>query len=272
MTSRPASPADQFAALRWLIDMGADEAIGDATFDRLGAIAAFPQVISAPRREPGRPPLPDGASPPPRPAALSAAQSARTLAAAARTLAELQAAIAAFDGCALKTTATNLVFADGTPQARIMLVGEAPGADEDRLGKPFVGVSGQLLDRMLAWIGLDRSKIYITNILPWRPPGNRAPTSAEIALCLPFVERHIELVDPALLVLLGATAARTLLGTTEGIMKLRGRWLSYASPGLSRPVPVLATFHPAYLLRSPSQKRESWRDLLSIKNKIKIGI
>ncbi len=202
-------------------------------------------------------------------AAKPAEQSARGLALKAHTLAELEAAIAGFDGCALKATATRLVFADGNPKARLMLVGEAPGADEDRQGKPFVGVSGQLLDRMLAWIGLDRSKVYISNILPWRPPGNRSPTSAEIAICLPFIERHIELVDPSVLVLLGGTSAKALLATGEGIMKLRGRWLEYASPGLPRPVAAMATFHPAYLLRSPGYKREAWRDFLVIKNKLK---
>lgn len=149
-----------------------------------------------------------------------------------------------------------------------MLVGEAPGEDEDRQGKPFVGRSGQLLDRMLAAIGLDRSTVYITNVLPWRPPGNRSPTPAEIAVCLPFVERHIELVDPALLVLVGGVAAKTLLGTQEGIVRLRGRWLLHSSPGLSRPLPTLATYHPAYLLRSPAHKRDSWRDLLTVKNKL----
>jgi DNA polymerase len=204
-----------------------------------------------------------------RPRPNAAAQTATATAQSAATLEDLRTALAGFEGCALKATATNLVFADGNPKARIMFVGEAPGADEDRLGKPFVGVSGQLLDRMLACIGLDRGSVYIANILPWRPPGNRSPTAAEIAICLPFIERQIELVDPQILVLLGGTAAKTLLATSDGIVRTRGKWLSYASPGLPRPVAALATYHPAYLLRSPAQKRDSWRDLLMIKNKLK---
>jgi DNA polymerase len=176
--------------------------------------------------------------------------------------------LAAFEGCALKQTATNLVFADGNPDSGLMLIGEAPGADEDRLGLPFVGVSGRLLDRMLAAIGRDRTGTYITNILPWRPPGNRQPTPAEMAMCLPFVQRHVELVRPRIIVLIGGTSAKTLLGTAEGIMRLRGRWFDYRSPGLARPIPALATFHPAYLLRSPAQKREAWRDFLALKKKI----
>jgi DNA polymerase len=150
-----------------------------------------------------------------------------------------------------------------------MFIGEAPGADEDRQGLPFVGVSGQLLDRMLKAIGLDRkTNAYISNVLFWRPPGNRSPTPAEISACLPFVERHIELLDPAVLVLVGGIAAKTMLARQEGIMRLRGRWFTYQTPRMSRPIPVIATYHPAYLLRSPGQKREAWRDMLEIKAKI----
>jgi uracil-DNA glycosylase len=181
---------------------------------------------------------------------------------------ELRAAVAAFDGCALKKTATNLVFSDGDPEARLMLIGEAPGADEDRLGRPFVGVSGQLLDRQLAAIGFDRTNALITNVLFWRPPGNRTPTPAEIAACLPFVERMIEIVDPAVLVLVGGIAAKTMLARSEGIMKLRGRWLEFQTPRMARPVPTIATFHPAYLLRSPGQKRLAWQDMLAIKRRL----
>ena len=184
------------------------------------------------------------------------------------TLGELIEALAAFDGCALKKTATNLVFADGNPEARIMFVGEAPGADEDRAGKPFVGSSGQLLDRMLAWIGLDRSRFYITNIVFWRPPGNRTPTSDEVAACLPFVIRHIELVAPAILVSVGGPATETLLRRGDGISKLHGRWFDYQSPGLERPVPTFPIFHPAFLLRAPAQKRAAWRDLLVLEQKL----
>jgi uracil-DNA glycosylase family 4 len=257
--------AEQEAALRWQVEMGADEALGAVSVDRFAAPAA-PLAPAAPPAPVSRP-----AALPPQPASRpgASAQTASAIAQGAHSLAELRAAVAGFDGCPLKATATNLVFADGNPKARVMLVGEAPGADEDRLGKPFVGVSGQLLDRMLAWIGLDRTSVYITNILPWRPPGNRSPTAAEIAICLPFVERQIELVDPELLVLLGGTSAKTLLATADGIVRTRGKWLNYSSPGLPRPVTTIATYHPAYLLRSPAQKRDSWRDLLMIKNKLK---
>ena len=192
-------------------------------------------------------------------------QGAYKLAQSARTLAELRNALEKFEDCPLKKTATHLVFADGNPDASIMVVGEAPGADEDRLGVPFVGVSGQLLDRAFAAIGLDRTKIYISNILPWRPPGNRQPTPHETALFLPFIERHIELVSPEILILVGGTAAKTLLKTNEGIVKLRGKWHAYLSPELKKPIKTLATFHPAYLLRSPGQKRFVWLDLLSVK-------
>lgn len=196
-------------------------------------------------------------------------EDARAIANAARTLEELQAAIAAFEGCTLKRTAKNTVFADGNPASRVMVIGEAPGADEDRLGKPFVGVSGQLLDRMLGFIQLKReTDFYITNILPWRPPGNRTPTSGEIATCLPFIERHIALVNPKMIILAGGVAAKTIFQTSEGIMKLRGRWFDYRPAVLDASVPTMAIFHPAYLLRSPAQKREAWRDLLAIRRKL----
>lgn len=193
---------------------------------------------------------------------------AREAAAAATDLTTLREALAAFDGCTLKKTATNLVFADGNPQAEVMLVGEAPGADEDRQGKPFVGVSGQLLDRMMAAIGLDRTTFYITNVCFWRPPGNRKPTEAELAAQLPFVTRHIELVRPKVLVLVGGSSAQGLLGLNDGITRLRGRWFDYTSPNLSAPIPTLPIFHPAYLLRQPGLKREAWRDLMKLQPKI----
>ncbi len=275
------------ATLRWLVEMGADEAIGETPVDRFvqsakpaapsAAPAAAPRATAenaatAPRALPRAAPLPRQA--PVNAAATASAAAAiadaRALAAAATTVAELEKTVAGFEGCALKATATRLVFADGNPEAKLMFIGEAPGADEDRQGKPFVGVSGQLLDRMLACIGLDRTQVYITNILFWRPPGNRQPTTAEVAACLPFVERHIELIAPDILILVGGTAAKTLLNTQEGIMKLRGRWFEFSRPGLKAPIPTIATFHPAYLLRSPAQKRESWKDLLTIKEKWKI--
>jgi uracil-DNA glycosylase len=210
----------------------------------------------------------------PAPALVSndaALASARTLATGAGTLEALRAALGVFDGCPLKQTAMNLVFADGNPQAKLMVIGEGPGAEEDRQGLPFVGVSGQLLDRMLACIGLDRTKAYITNVLFWRPPGNRTPTPSEIAACLPFVERHIELVDPDYLLLVGGISAKTLLGRSEGILKLRGRWAHYQHVGLARPIPALASLHPAYLLRQPAQKRLAWRDLLALQAAMRSG-
>ncbi|MEK9661651.1 MAG: uracil-DNA glycosylase, partial [Alphaproteobacteria bacterium] len=175
-------------------------------------------------------------------------------------------ALEAFDGCALKKTATNLVFGAGVENAAVMFVGEAPGRDEDREGLPFVGASGRLLDEMVRHIGLDReTNFYVSNILPWRPPGNRNPTDAEIAVCLPFIERHIQIVGPKVIVFLGGTAAKTLLGRTEGITRLRGRWYEYVPQSLAAapPIPAMATLHPAYLLRQPAQKRNAWRDLLA---------
>jgi DNA polymerase len=193
---------------------------------------------------------------------------AREAAKAATDLAALRAALEQFDGCALKKTATNLVFADGNPAADVMLIGEAPGADEDRQGKPFVGVSGQLLDRMMAAIGLDRTTFYITNVCFWRPPGNRKPTEAELAAQLPFVTRHIELVRPKVLVLVGGSSAQGLLGLNDGITRLRGRWFDYTSPNLPAPIPTIPIFHPAYLLRQPGLKREAWRDLLKLRQRL----
>ncbi|HRK25052.1 MAG TPA: uracil-DNA glycosylase, partial [Beijerinckiaceae bacterium] len=191
-----------------------------------------------------------------------AERGARDRAYSAASLADLRALMEAFDGCALKHSARQLVFADGNPQARIMLVGEAPGRDEDEQGLPFVGRSGRLLDRMLAAIGLDRTSVYITNIIPWRPPGNRTPTPQEIAICLPFIARHIALVDPVVVVCLGALSAQTLLGQRDGILRLRGRWFDYDTG--HRTIPALATLHPAYLLRQPAQKRFAWRDLRAL--------
>ena len=224
----------------------------------------------------------DAAPPPPVQFSPLGAAEARTeslkLAQAAQTLDALKQAIAEFDGIALKGTATNLVFCDGNPHAPIMLVGEAPGADEDRLGKPFVGVSGQLLDRILACIGLDRAEddpmksIYISNILNWRPPGNRTPTDSEIAVSLPFIERHIQLVKPKVLILSGGVSAKALLGSGDSISKLRGRFRSW-SPQTTElhdgapPIPVLATYHPSYLLRTPGQKRLVWADMLLLLEK-----
>jgi len=274
----PSERDETLATLQWLIDAGADEAIGETPVDRLAAPAArraepppaekaSPGPARAPAPRPVVKPAP-GASLASTEAALS---SARDLARAAGNLEELKAALDAFEGCALKQHAMNLVFADGNPKARVMVIGEGPGAEEDRRGLPFVGVSGRLLDRMLAGIGLDRTSAYITNVLFWRPPGNRTPTGTEIAACLPFVERHIELVDPQVLLLAGGISAKTLLGRSEGILKLRGRWAHYQHAGMARPIPALASLHPAYLLRQPAQKRLAWRDFLALKEALDSG-
>ena len=193
---------------------------------------------------------------------------ARALAASCTTLAELKSALLAFEGCELKRYATNTVFADGTPNGGIMLIGEAPGREEDKEGLPFVGRAGKLLDRMLASISLDRSKVYITNVINWRPPENRAPSPEEAASCLPFLHRHIELANPKLLILLGGVSAHHVLGLAGGILKLRGRWALYQNVTLQAAIPVMPTLHPAYLLRQPSSKRLSWNDFLEISEKI----
>ena len=197
-----------------------------------------------------------------------AIQNATELASNVKTLGELRDAMASFEGCDLKHTAMNLVFGDGNPDADIMLIGEAPGADEDRQGKPFVGMSGQLLDKVFAAIGLERSKIYITNMLPWRPPGNRQPTNTETAACLPFVRRHIELVNPKLLVMVGGVSSKTILDRPEGITRLRGKEITYESDGLKQPIQAMAIYHPAYLLRSPSRKQDTWYDMLRIRDMV----
>lgn len=190
---------------------------------------------------------------------------------AAQTLEGLREELQKFEGCALRHTAMNLVFSDGNPDSSVMLIGEAPGEDEDRQGKPFVGVSGKLLDQMMGSIGLNRQNIYISNILFWRPPGNRAPTDAEVAACLPYAERHIAIIKPKYLILLGGVAAKSLLRTKEGITRLRGKWVDYLPPvggGIEKPIPCLPMYHPAYLLRQPSAKRQAWNDLLQLKNRL----
>jgi len=192
-----------------------------------------------------------------------AVMAARVAAQSAKTLDDLRTLLEAFEGCMLRATATQLVFADGNPAARVMFVGEAPGRDEDIAGLPFVGRSGKLLDRMIAAIGLDRTQVYIANIVPWRPPGNRTPTPHESAICLPFIRRQIELADPDILVCLGQPSTQTLLETKEGITRTRGRWFKFDTG--SREIRALATYHPAFLLRSPLQKRLAWRDFLAIK-------
>jgi len=260
--------------LAFYVEAGVDALVGETPVDRfVGSEAretaprAEPAAMPERRKQP--PPRPSPASGggstaiPAPPAPEEAAMTARAAAKNAATLDELRAILDGFDGCALKGTARQLVFADGNPQARVMFVGEAPGRDEDLEGLPFVGRSGQLLDRMLAAIGLDRSNAYIANVIPWRPPGNRTPTPQETSICLPFTRRQIELADPDVLVCLGSPAAQALLEAKEGIMKTRGRWFAYHTG--TREIRAIATFHPAYLLRQPLQKRLAWRDLQAIK-------
>jgi DNA polymerase len=270
---------ESLATLAWLIDAGADEAIGEGPVDRLTATAK--STRSKPPAEEGLKPQPSGAALQTRPALAPQPEigfptappgdevgNAQEIAARASTLAKLKAALEAFNGSTLKKGGANTVFADGTPAHGIMLIGEAPGRDEDRAGLPFVGRAGQLLDKMLAPIGLSRTtNTYITNVLNWRPPENRDPSPEEAAVCLPFLRRHIELVDPQIIVLLGATAARHVMGRSDGIMRLRGKWLEYHVNG--RMVPVMPTLHPAYLLRRPIDKKLAWRDLQAIEARIK---
>ena len=281
-----AERAEMIAALRWQVDSGADEAILDRAVDRFAeaakakAAAATKRATETQDTTPTANRLTNTATPPdsPRPVPSLAAtdtvnQDARALANACNDLTALRAALEKFDGCPLKTTATNLVFGTGAPSADVMLIGEAPGRDEDRQGEPFVGASGQLLESMLGFVDLDRTaNVYITNILPWRPPGNRQPTAAETSACLPFLERHIALVAPRALLFLGGTAAKTLLNRDEGITRLRGKWYDYTSPALEAaglaPIPAMATLHPAYLLRQPAQKRAAWLDFLSVRERL----
>jgi uracil-DNA glycosylase family 4 len=266
MMPAPENTARQL--LDFYLEAGADALVGEAPVDRFAATdePAPVRVARAPERAA---PTADIARPSPAiaPAAPHATDeaimAARQAAKSAATLDELRAILEKFDGCALKGSATQMVFADGNPKARVMLVGEAPGRDEDIEGLPFVGRSGKLLDRMLAAIGLDRTSVYIANIVPWRPPGNRTPTPQESQICLPFVLRQIELVDPDILVCLGGPSAQTLLGIKDGITKTRGRWFTFNTG--KREIRAMPTFHPAFLLRSPLQKRFAWRDFLNVK-------
>ncbi len=257
------------ALLEWYVEAGVDLAVDEAPHDRFQP-APKPQPRAAepaPRRVTPRPVA--EAIAPPRPAIMApddAVHEARRRASSADSLDELRRLLESFDGCGLKQTANRLVFADGKAGARIMLVGEAPGAEEDREGVPFVGRSGKLLDRMLAAVGVRRSEVYIANVIPWRPPGNRTPTPQETAICLPFIERQIALVAPEILVCLGGPSAQTLLRQREGIMRLRGSWHAYRAG--ERDIPALATLHPAYLLRQPAQKRLAYRDLLALKARL----
>jgi uracil-DNA glycosylase family 4 len=249
--------------LDFYLEAGVDAFVGEDPVDRFA-----PEPTPTPARTPVALP-PDleiegrAAAPAAPQAPDEAAMAARAAAKGAKTLEELRTILEKFDGCALKATATQLVFADGNPSAKVMFVGEAPGRDEDIEGLPFVGRSGKLLDRMLAAVGLDRTSVYIANVVPWRPPGNREPSLHETEICLPFLLRQIELVDPDILVCMGNPSAKTLLGLKEGITKTRGRWFKFYSG--KREIRAMPTFHPAFLLRSPLQKRFAWRDFLAIK-------
>ncbi len=260
------SPA---AALAWQAEMGVDECLDMAPsmpWEKPVASAPATVALAASPRV-----TPTSTQPAPTPGTLSVSASeaiteATRLAQAATTLTELEATIRGFNGCPLKKTATNTVFAQGAPESRVMFIGEAPGADEDRQGVPFCGVSGQLLDKMLGFIGLDRATgFYITNTLFWRPPGNRKPTTEELEICRPFVEKHIALVNPKLLVLVGGTATQSVLGDSRGITRLRGQVFSYKNDYMPAEVPVHVIYHPSYLLRQPIGKKQTWADLLALK-------
>ncbi len=254
---------NMLAALRLQIEWGADEALEDEPVNRMAARTAVlsPELVPTPT-------ISDISSLQSRAAPavlLQPVQRAQEAAAAANTLEELRQALLAFEACALATTATNLVFADGNPLSGLMIIGEGPGAEEDRAGLPFVGPAGQLLDKMLTSVGLDRTKVLLTNLIPWRPPGNRNPTDGEILTCLPFLLRHIALVQPRRLVLLGALATHAVLGSKGSITRMRGRWASANIPGLSAPIPALPMLHPTYLLRNAVSKQDTWKDLVNLR-------
>ncbi|WP_428526070.1 uracil-DNA glycosylase [Pseudorhodoplanes sp.] len=265
MTPADAGPARDL--LNFYAEAGVDVALDEAPANRfadasLEVVAPASTPPAARLRADPAPAMPAAApaAPPPPEEAIMAARAAAKSAASLEALREI---MNAFEGCALRTTAKQLVFGDGSPDARLMFVGEAPGSEEDQTGIPFVGKSGQLLDKMLAAIGIARSEVYIANIVPWRPPGNRDPAIHETQICLPFIQRQIELVDPELLVCLGKPSMVTLLGVTDGIKRARGRWFSYKTD--ARDIRAMPVFHPAYLLRNPIEKRFAWRDFLAIK-------
>ncbi|TIS93119.1 uracil-DNA glycosylase [Mesorhizobium sp.] len=273
--------------LAFYASAGVDEALEDEPVNRFAEAPSKPPERAAPpiaesaapqrSTSVSRAEISDRLNPAPAVRALTApatvpdeaqAALARQLATTAASLDELRQLMATFDGCNLKFTAKNLVFADGNPNAAVMLVGEAPGRDEDIEGLPFVGRSGRLLDRMLAAIGLDRNSAYIANVIPWRPPGNRTPTPHETEICRPFIERQIELVNPKVLVNLGGPSAKTLLNATEGILRLRGNWRVHTTAA-GIVIPAMPTLHPAYLLRTPAHKKLAWRDFLEVKAKLR---
>ncbi|HEX6959110.1 MAG TPA: uracil-DNA glycosylase family protein [Ferrovibrio sp.] len=273
-TQTAAVPPSLLDVLLFYVEAGCDEAIGDRPVDRTSLLPPKPAAAGGAPRPQTTPAPVTPAQVMPKPAAANpallsaqAAESAATqLAAACHSVAELEAAIKGFTGCALKATATNTVIARGNPNAPLMIIGEAPGRDEDAQGAPFVGESGQLLDKMLKAIGRDESNVYISNVIFWRPPGNRDPSSEEILACKPFIERLIALCRPKVIACAGKFAAATLLGTTQGITRIRGRWQEYCRDDLV--IPAMPLLHPAYLLRQPGVKREAWRDMLTLAAKL----
>jgi len=280
LTADPKRPFPDLAdLLRFYAEAGVDEALDDIPADRFAetaaAQAAHAQAANAPaQRSASASPARSAAARPATPAIAvpdeAQAARARELARQAQTLEELRDIVDSFDGCNLKFTAKQIAFSDGSPNAPLMLVGEAPGRDEDIKGKPFVRRSGQLLDRMLAAIGIERaSGAYIANVIPWRPPGNRTPTPLETEICRPFIERQIELVNPKVLVTLGGPSAKALLHATEGMLKLRGKWKTHKTQS-GVEIPTMPTLHPAYLLRNPAHKKLAWRDFLEIRAKLEM--
>ena len=257
--NRPLSDAELLAALDWYRAAGVDVAVGETPVNRFATSASVQRIRPAAL-------TPQAEAPAAAPTPNADPEATRELAAKARTMDELRAIMDGYDGCGLKLRATQLCFADGNPEAEIMLVGEAPGSEEDLQGKPFVGRAGQLLDRMLAAIGLDRTKVFIVNTVPWRPPGNREPSPEEMALCQPFLIRQIELVAPKLLVTLGNVPTKALFSTSVGITRMRGQWKELTLGG--HKVRAMAMLHPAYLLRQPATKQLAWRDMLSLKQAI----
>jgi uracil-DNA glycosylase len=263
--------------LRWWMRAGVTDALDDTPHDRFAlSLARHGDQRSAPNASESKgqsapaafenglraAQIARGATPP------DAAETTARALAAATDLETLKSVMANFDGCTLRRTATQLVFADGVPSSRVMFVGEAPGGEEDRIGRPFVGRAGQLLDRMLGAIGLDRQTVYIANVVPWRPPGNRTPTPQETQICLPFIERQIDIVDPEYLVCLGGSAVRALLGVQGGILRTRGSWFAYPRQN-GREIRALAMLHPAFLLRQPAHKRFAWADMRALATALK---
>ncbi len=255
---------DSLAALRLQIEWGADEALDNEPRDHF---RPTPKPIFQPTQQSFAAPVVSAPAPPTRPTTPIAARS-QAAAAAAATLAELYAALDAFDGCPLRATATTTVRPDGNPAARLLLIAEAPGADDDRTGIAFAGLAGQTLDRVLRSVALDRSTMLLTQVVPWRPPGGRAPTEAEVQVCLPFLLRLLQLARPDRLVLLGSAPVRALTGNSDSIRRLRGRWLEAALPGFDAPVPALPMLPCDQWLRSPAAKRDSWADLLALRQSL----